>query len=175
MLGELLNCHVTIDNNIKPAKIGFSVQTDEPKQSDKQLKLKLERSGFQFGDATVRWQCETHLGDESFMKEYQANFKDGDFDQDIVIDLPTHPMKEKDAKYIFELLGLDGDAEFGDPNRLEILVKNDIQWPIVEFSNAKLTARQTDGTIKIPVKRDGTANAIKVSWRENGERLFAGD
>ena len=174
LLTGLMRCGVKVENDIAPAKVGFAVQTSDQNQSDKKISLKLERTGFTFGDATVNWKIETHLGDAKFMENQSVTFKSGESEKQITFDLPTRPQTEKNEKYIFELLNLDGDAELGS-GRCEVNVHYDIQWPVVEFTDFELSARQSDGEITIPVLRSSADSMIKVNWRENGERQFGNE
>jgi hypothetical protein len=61
LTGEM-TCEVKILNDIRPAKIGFSAQTTDVKQSDKKITLKLERQGFALTEASVGWKLSTRLG-----------------------------------------------------------------------------------------------------------------
>ena len=116
------------------------------------------------------------MGDKKFMDKQRVTFGPGETAKDISFKMPERPQDEKSGKYIFELLDLEGDAVFGDGSRtFEANVNYDIQWPIVEFADGELSARQSDGEISIPVLRSMTDKQIKVNWRENGERQFGNE
>ena len=125
----------------------------------------LERQGFAFGEASVNWRINTGLDSDENFKKKNLIFSPGEMTKEIWFDLPNCPQTDKNGKYLFELLDLDGDAELGGDSTT-INVNYDITWPVVEFADSEITARQTDGQITIPVLRNMNNNFIKVTKME---------
>ena len=177
IIQRIVEAPVTIVNDIEPAKIGFKLKSaTEIKQSDKEVSLLLTRTGFAFGEVDVTWAINTRLNDKDFIQKQQVHFGPGELEKEINLTFSNKPMRDKNGKYSLTASDLVGDAILDmDAFKLDIDVTNDIEWPLVEFAEPKMTMKQSEGTLSIPVVRNLTANFIRVNWHEIGEREFGKD
>ena len=153
---------ITVETPEEKGIISFANSIVETTQSSKKVVLKVLRKECTRGRVVVPWSTQSEMPYFNDLKGLET-FTNGEEDSTIEIEMPKLPHENDIVEFTVKLGEPTGISVLSDDVVCKVNVTLDVLFGLFGFENEEIKTKQSEESLKIPVKRVGSSEGKVVA------------